>query len=100
MRPRCFALALGAASLVATGAVTAQEGSLGRARLTMNVLSGRADMVTCGDALVEVKGVGGGSLVVTLNGSDISGSFNPRGQGARAALVSGLPLGKSTLTAR
>ena len=66
------------------------QGQASGARLSLTVLSGRADMVTGGDLLVAVSG----SARVTLGGRDISSSFRDG-----RALVTGLPLGRSTLTA-
>jgi len=60
-------------------------------RLILTVLSGRTDMITGGDALIKVSA----AATVTLNGKDISPSVKNG-----IALVTGLPVGKSTLQAK
>ncbi len=70
-------------------------------RLDLSVLSGPPDMVTGGDALVEVSGAGASSLQVELNGRDVTSSF--RGVLDPSRLVgrlSELKVGKNTLTAK
>lgn len=67
------------------------------ARVEIRVLSGRADMVTGGDALVETN-AGAQKFHAELNGRDITGSFKP---GASAdssiARIEGLKDGKNLL---
>jgi len=63
----------------------------------IRVLSGRADMVTGGDALVEVTTVPE-KFSATLNGQDISKSFTPgKSAGTRVGHVEGLKTGKNAL---
>jgi hypothetical protein len=72
-------------------------------QLTISVLSGRADLVSGGSALVEVglpAGADPRQVRVTLNGQDVSGSFVRRSDGRFSGLVSGLALGPNQLTAR
>ena len=78
-------LAVGGAAYVAVRAQTP-------AKLTLTVLSGKPDMVTGGDVLVRVSG----STIptFTLNRRPISPAMQ---QGM--ALVTGFPLGRSTLEA-
>ncbi|MCA1710289.1 MAG: DUF6351 family protein [Actinobacteria bacterium] len=67
----------------------------------VRTLSGRADLVSGGDALVEVslpRGTNLKTVRVTVGGRDVSSAFKPGGPGLRG-LVTGLPLGKSTITA-
>jgi hypothetical protein len=66
--------------------------------VTIQVLSNRADLISGGDALVQVNrppGTAGEKLTVTLGGRDVTGAFNSSGVG----LVTGLKVGPSTLTA-
>ncbi len=115
-------LALGLALLAGTGIVTlpaataaqaAPAGPLGVPAqssfdpldngqpVQVRTLSGRADLVSGGDALVEVvlpAGTAPGSVRVTVGSRDVSTSFVPAGPGLRG-LVTGLPLGQSTITA-
>ena len=44
-------------------------------QLDLSVLSGPSEIVTGGDALVEVSGAGDGSLQVELTGRDVTSSF-------------------------
>src|SRR5205807_2846748 len=73
--------------------------------LAIKVLSNRADLVSGGDALVEIvlpKGVTASGLTVSLGTQDVSSTFAPRAAlaGRVVGLVSGLKLGANTLTAR
>lgn len=68
------------------------------APVTIQVLSNRADLISGGDALVQVNrppGSGGEKLTVTVGDRDVSSAFNSSGVG----LVTGLALGPDTLTA-
>ncbi len=89
-------LALGACGNSSpTGAIgNAPGGSSG----AIHVLSNRADMISGGDALVEIVGA---SAVpkVTLNGTDVSSQFALRPNGRVMGLVTGLDEGTNTLTA-
>jgi hypothetical protein len=102
MRPVRF-LALGAAPAVAlpltsaAGAASAGTGP-GPRGLAVQVVSGRADLVTGGDALVEVTGVRrGGDVRVRLNGRDVTGRFAVRPNGRYQGLVDGLRVGRNDL---
>jgi hypothetical protein len=67
-----------------------------RAGLTVTALSARPEMVSGGDVLVEVAGVGAGDdLAVTVGGRDVSAAFT-----GGVGLVTDLPLGESTIEAR
>jgi hypothetical protein len=70
--------------------------------LQVRTLSSRADLVSGGDAFVEVVLPGGAepaAVRVTNGGRDVTSSFRPGGPGLRG-LVDGLPLGESTIVAR
>ncbi|HLZ77353.1 DUF6351 family protein [Phenylobacterium sp.] len=67
--------------------------------LAIRTLSSRPDMVSGGDALVEVRGAAKG-VKLTLNGKDVSGDLrlDPASHTLRG-LVGGLEVGKNTLSA-
>src|SRR4051812_19881610 len=67
------------------------------APVEIRVLSNRADLVSGGDALVEVVGPPG--VRVTAAGRDVTDAFAVRGDGRFAGLVSGLPVGRSRIVA-
>jgi hypothetical protein len=72
--------------------------ALASREVTLEVLSGRADKVTGGDALVHVAVPDDDTVRVTLNGKDVSSVFVPDGDG-RTGLVRGLRLGPNVLRA-
>jgi hypothetical protein len=84
---------------------SADQGSL-----TIQVLSSRADLVSGGDALVRINlpadwaFVGVGRMVtrpqVRVGSRDVSGAFSFTEHDTLTGLVTGLPLGRSTLTAK
>lgn len=87
-----IALLLGPAAQGATS--TAQ----GAGHVTILVLSNRADLISGADALVQIirpSDAAGEKLTVTLGARNVSGAFNSGGVG----LVTGLELGRNTLTA-
>lgn len=63
-------------------------------------LSNRADLISAGDALVEIVRPSGGDLSVSLNGADISGAFIQRADGRTLGLIRGLALGANTVQAQ
>ena len=69
----------------------------------IKVLSNRADMISGGDALVEIvlaEGVKPDGLHVTLGGKDVTSSFAPRGKDNRIiGLVTGMAEGTNILAA-
>jgi hypothetical protein len=72
--------------------------------LTMTVLSSRPDMVSGGDALLEIKlppSAEAQKLSVALNGRDVSGAFHPNSaRRALVGLVDGLRNGSNTIAAK
>lgn len=67
---------------------------------TIKVLSNRADLLSGGNALVEVVAPAGTSvttLKAELNGTDVSSAFAVRADGRYLGLVSGLRAGANTL---
>jgi hypothetical protein len=72
------------------------------AEVTIRVLSSRPDLVTGDDALVEVAvpaGVSIGDLTISAGDREVTDAFAPLPDGRFAGLVTGLPLGTSTITA-
>lgn len=70
---------------------------------TIRVVSNRADLVSGGDALVQVDpadGVTPSALKMDLNGTDVTASFAVRANGKYMGLVAGLKDGANTLTAK
>ena len=68
----------------------------------LKVLSNRADLVSGGDALVEVIAPAGADLAtlkIELNGEDVTGAFDQRPDGRYYGLVTGLKEGKNALQA-
>jgi hypothetical protein len=68
----------------------------------VRTLSSRPDLISGGDALIEIvvpKGTDVGKVRVLAGKRDITSAFRAAGPGLRG-LVTGLPLGASTITAR
>lgn len=68
----------------------------------VKVLSNRSDLVSGGDALVEVispEGISPNALSITLNGVDISNAFSTAVDGRFLGLVEGLALGDNVILA-
>jgi hypothetical protein len=92
------ALITSAGTAAAAGAESAASRSL-----AIRVLSNRADLISAGDALVQVSGpgrAGYGAVAVTLNGTDITDEFAVRADGRFLGLVTGLRVGRNDLRAR
>jgi hypothetical protein len=71
--------------------------------LRIDVLSNRADLISGGDALVQIelpRGATASRVRVALNGQDVTSSFAVRPNGAFEGLVTGLRNGRNELTAR
>lgn len=68
--------------------------------MQIKVLSNRADLVSGGDALVEIVAPGASSVTVDVNGHDVSADFARRANGRIMGLVTGLAEGANTLTAK
>ena len=67
------------------------------------VLSNRADLISGGNALVEIvlpEGADAGTLAVDVDGRDVSDEFALRDNGRVMGLVTGLVLGEQTLKAK
>src|SRR5262245_17630893 len=74
------------------------------ARLEIKTLSSRPDLVSGGDALVEVKAPAGAQLsqlTLTLNGKDVTNRLRPdAASGGFRGLISGMAVGENTLIAK
>ena len=98
MTRRLLAVALGAALVVGASASPAVAAD----RLSIDVLSNRADMISGGDALVAVDlpaGTDASQVDVTNNGEDVTASFALRPDGRFEGLVTGLKLGDNAVRA-
>jgi hypothetical protein len=84
-----------AAAALLAGLLSAPSAASGAGAVSIEVLSGRADSVSGGDALVGVSGAPAGSRVVAA-GVDVTGAFAPRGD-TLVGLVDGLPVGSSEI---
>src|SRR5258707_10068118 len=68
--------------------------------LAVRTLSNRADLISGGDALIQVDLPSGAqSAQVEVNGVDVSGEFALRSNGAFQGLVGGLSLGENVVVA-
>ncbi len=85
--------ALTAAAVVLGAAAPAAEA------VELKVLSNRADLISGGDALVEVVGAERGAVRISAGHRDVSDQFTVR-DGRLVGLVTGLPEGPTELTAR
>lgn len=75
----------------------------GAGTAAIKVLSNRADLISGGDALVEVEmpaGIEVSSLKVTLNGKDVTSQFARRANGRVMAQLTGLALGDNQLASQ
>ena len=105
---RCRLLVLVAVVMVATSAaIVAGQGARNDGTFEIKVLSNRADLLSGGNALVEIAlpvGIEPSALQVRLEngesgGHDVTSIFARRSNGKVQGLVSGLPTGPSTLVA-
>jgi hypothetical protein len=97
-----FAAAFFSLALAACGGHDGNAGPVPAAGTTVTTLSNRADLVSGGSALVEVKVpamVAATSLKVDRDGTDITPLFVTRADGRIVGLVTGLINGNNTITA-
>ena len=83
-------------------ATTGTGSAVGAGEPAVRVLSNRADLVSGGDALVEVvlpEGADPSQVSVDVDGTDVSDAFALRADGRVLGLVSGLVEGTNVLTA-
>jgi hypothetical protein len=82
-------------------ALTFPSGAVAQgAPLSIRVLSNRADLVSGGEALVEIDGAGAPGVRVYLNGRDVTRSFPAHTTAGIEGLVTGLKIGPNILDAR
>ena len=97
---RCTAMAIGAGLALILFAGAAPAGA-SAGPITISVLSGRADLVSGGDALVRIGGVSSTQgLQVTVGGANRTSAFAKRSDGTVMGLVRGLKVGRSAIIAR
>ena len=80
---------------------TPAKAKAGSSELQIRVLSNRADLVSGGDALVEVilpEGKSATELKADINGRDVSKQLELRGNGRTMGLITDLAEGLNTLT--
>jgi hypothetical protein len=89
------------ALILSVGSVTPRADGQARQALEIVVLSTRADLVSDGDALVEVRPAPQADEPrrVDLDGRDVTSQFATRADGRYLGLVSGLRVGKNELSA-
>jgi hypothetical protein len=97
-------LACGKPSSVSTASSAIQHDTGASAPVQIRTLSNRADLVSDGDALVEILlpmpgSVAAAALHVSLNGRDVSREFARRGDGRVLGLLTGLAEGDNLVTA-
>ncbi len=68
-------------------------------KLEIKTLSSRPDLVSGGDALIEVKAPAGTKVILTVNGKDVTNQLKPEGASLRG-VVSGMTVGENTLLAK
>lgn len=72
-------------------------------QLVIRVLSNRADLISAGDALVEVvlpEGVRPAEVRVSVDGRDVTDAFALRADGTFSGLVTGLAVGENEVLGR
>lgn len=79
-------------------------GEGGRSLLDIRTLSSRADLVSGGDALIEVRSPAGtrvNQVTLTLNGKDVSAHLkSDHATGSYRGVIDGMTIGKNTLVAK
>lgn len=96
----CVALVL--ASACGDDTVAKPDATLPASPLTLQVLSSRPDMVTAGDALVEISheaALDDATITVTIDGTDVGSAFVSVASGRRVGLVRDLPIGPVAIDA-
>jgi hypothetical protein len=106
-RPVARAIALGGACLFLVAACgNDDDDDDDRGEVSLSVASSRADFISGGDALVDIRLEGAGNansndgLRVTLNGADVTSAFQSTGDSTWRGLVTGLGVGENTLEAK
>jgi len=103
MRHRSRAIAIGVAATLAAaslaGADTAGATPQHRDTLRITVLSGRADQVSGGDALLQVTTPRDAAVKLTVGRRDVTGAFEPTSDTTLVGLVDGLVDGRNRVRA-
>src|SRR6187549_1351807 len=87
-------------SALTVSLIGAPAEATGNHPLRITVLSNRADLVSGGDALVQVSGAERQArITVRLNGQDVTGQFAVRPDGRYLGLLTGLRDGRNDLRA-
>lgn len=84
------------ASLVSFAAVAV--GHVAAEPTVITVLSNRANLISGGDALIEISPALPGDSVVTLDGADVTSTFVLGSEGRTMGLLTGMDVGPSVLT--
>lgn len=98
----CVAALMALAGCTGSAPSAAEPSEAGAEAPSVRVLSNRADMISGGDALVEIdlpSTTSKNDLAISLNGVDISTVFARRENGRVMGLVDGLEVGENTLIA-
>src|SRR5579862_7591691 len=98
----CSALACAIGLALALGTLTTLTAAAGPGPQIL-VLSNRADLISGGDALVEIKwpaGTNAAAAKISLNDVSVSPAFAQRPNGRYMGLVTGLKNGENVLTVR
>src|SRR5690242_21027552 len=89
-------------AVLASALAGTAEAASSKRQVSISVLSGRADLVSGGSALVAVDlppGSNPRSARVTVGGNDVTSAFAVRADGRFEGLVTGLALGQNQLQA-
>ena len=92
-----LASAVALIALLGGSLTSASSAPAGEVQIT--VLSNRADLISGGNALVEIVAADLSNVQVTLNGEDVTSAFALRPNGRFAGLVSGLAAGANDVVA-
>lgn len=98
----CLRIALAAAAAAALGACGGSGGHGPTEPVQISTLDNRADLVSGGDALVEVRvpaGSNADALKIQLNGSDVTAAFTAQTASGRKGLLQGLVNGRNVIVA-
>ncbi|WP_428142779.1 DUF6351 family protein [Delftia acidovorans] len=101
-QPTPFSGMVAAATLASVLTACGGSGDSGLGVIEIRSLSNRADMISDGNAYIEIvlpKGSPPGALKVALNGTDVTARFALRANGRILGRVEGLKAGANTLTA-
>lgn len=101
-QPTLFSGMVAAATLASVLTACGGSGDSGLGVIEIRSLSNRADMISDGNAYIEIvlpKGSPPGALKVALNGTDVTARFAQRANGRILGRVEGLRVGANTLTA-